>query len=245
MSATRPASDHEASAADDSARENEGWGRKAVIIVVTWLVLCGLVVGWGWLLTHPLEPGIDPWDDDVSRWVADQRTVDLTTLADAGTFIGETVVGASLFTLVGLLFSIVARTWRPIILVAVVEAGLGGFYFVATELVPRDRPPVRILDPGLVPDASFPSGHIATALVCWAGTVLLVWTYLRALRWAALVLLLLPLGTFLARLYEGAHHLTDGLTSVVYASIWLLVVAGQVLPSRPVSTSAVPTSSGG
>jgi undecaprenyl-diphosphatase len=244
MPATRPVSDHEAT--DDRIRdEKNGWAGKAVVIVVTWLVLCALVVGWGWLLTHPLESSIQPWDDDVSRWFADQRTADLTTLADAGTFIGETVVGASLFALMGLVVSIVARTWRPIILVAVVEAGLGGFYFVATELVPRDRPPVRILDPGLVPNASYPSGHIATALVCWAGTVLLVWTYLRAVRWPVLVLLLLPLGTFLARLYEGAHHLTDGLTSVVYASVWLLVVAGQVLPGRAVSTSAAPTSSGG
>jgi membrane-associated phospholipid phosphatase len=225
-----------------------GWTRSTLVIVVTWVVLCALVVGWGWLLTNPLKSSINPWDNEVSRWFADQRNAGLTRWADAGTFIGETVVGASLFTIVGVLVSLVARTWRPILLVAVVEAGLGGFYFVATELVPRERPPVRILDAGLVPDASFPSGHVATALVCWAGTVLLVWTYLRAVRWPALVLLLLPLGTFLARLYEGAHHLTDALTSVVYASIWLLVVAGQVLPgspvSRSVSTSDAPTSSG-
>ena len=31
------------------------------------------------------------------------------------------------------------------------------------QLISRDRPPVRILDPGLVPDHSFPSGHVATA----------------------------------------------------------------------------------
>ena len=117
-----------------------------------------------------------------------------------------------------------------------VEAGLGGFYFFGTELIPRDRPPVKLLDAGLVPDASYPSGHIATALVCWAGAVVLIWTYFRAARWVALVLLLLPLGTLLSRLYLGAHHLTDALTSVVYASIWLLVVAGQVLPR--VSTSS-------
>jgi undecaprenyl-diphosphatase len=95
---------------------------------------------------------------------------------------------------------------------------------------------VKLLDAGLVPDASYPSGHIATALVCWVGTVLLVWTYFRAARWVALVLVLLPVFTLLSRLYVGAHHLTDALTSVVYASIWLFVVAGQVLPR--VSTSS-------
>ena len=113
---------------------------------------------------------------------------------------------------------------------AIVEAGIGGFYFFGTELIPRDRPPVKLLDSGLVPDASYPSGHVATALVCWAGAVVLVWTYFRAARWVALLLLLLPLGTLVSRLYLGAHHLTDALTSVVYASVWLLVVAGVLLP---------------
>lgn len=213
-----------------------GWGARTAIVVVTWVVLCGLVLAWGWLLTHSLEKTIEPTDDDVSRWFADQRDPGLTDAADAGTFIGETVVGASVFAVICLLVAAIRRTWRPLILLAVVEAGLGGFYFFGTELIPRDRPPVKLLDAGLVPDASYPSGHVATALVCWAGTVLLVWTYFRAVRWVALLLLLLPLFTLLSRLYLGAHYLTDALTSLVYASIWLLVVAGQVLPRRTGNT---------
>jgi undecaprenyl-diphosphatase len=141
-------------------------------------------------------------------------------------------VGASTFALIGLAVSLLKRSWRPIVLVAIIEAGLGGFYFFGTELIPRDRPPVKLLDPGLVADASYPSGHVATALVCWAGAVVFVWTYFRAARWVALVLLLLPVFTLLSRLYVGAPHLTDALTSVVYASVWLLVVAGVLLPRR-------------
>jgi undecaprenyl-diphosphatase len=49
-------------------------------------------------------------------------------------------------------------------------------------------------------------------------------------RRVLLLLLLLPVGTLLSRLYLGAHHLTDALTSVVYASVWLLVVARVLLP---------------
>jgi undecaprenyl-diphosphatase len=45
------------------------------------------------------------------------------------------------------------------------------------------------------------------------------------------LVLLLPAFVLLARLYQGAHHLTDVLTSVAYASVWLLVVARLVLPS--------------
>jgi undecaprenyl-diphosphatase len=207
-----------------------------VVSTTTWLVLCGLVLAWGWLLTHPLESSIEPWDDDVARWFAHQREPGLTEAADAGTFLGQTVVGASAFTVVGLLVSLLRHTWRPIVLVAILETGLGLFYLAGTELIPRDRPPVRLLDPGLAPDASYPSGHVATALVCCAGTVVLVWTYFRKARWPALVLLLLPVGTLLSRLYLGAHHLTDALTSVVYASVWLAVVAGVLLPRRAASS---------
>jgi undecaprenyl-diphosphatase len=219
---------------DGPHAEDQGgnWTRVAAVSITTWLVLCGLLLAWGWLLTHPLEGSIDPWDDDVARWFADQRDPDLTDAANAGTFLGETVVGASAFTVVGLLVSLLRRTWRPIVLVAIAEAGLGLFYLAGTELIPRDRPPVELLDPGLAPDASYPSGHVATALVCCAGTVLLVWAYFRAARWVALVLLLLPLGTLLSRLYLGAHHLTDALTSVVYASVWLAVLAAVLLPRR-------------
>jgi undecaprenyl-diphosphatase len=232
-----------ASTRDEPATGGRGgrWERVALVSVLTWLALCAFVLGWGWLLTHPLESVIDPADDDVARWFADQRTPELTDAANAGTYLGETIVGASIFTLIGVVVSLVRRSWRPILLVLIVEAGLGAFYLAGTELIPRDRPPVRLLDPGLVPDASYPSGHVATALVCWAGAVVLVWTYFRAVRWAALALLLLPLGTLFSRLYLGAHHLTDALTSVVYASVWLLVVAAVLLPRR--ADDASPTTS--
>jgi undecaprenyl-diphosphatase len=211
-------------------RSERGWGATAVIVLVAWVLICGALLAWGWLLTHPLEKSIDPMDNDIARWFADERSADLNGYADAGTFLGETVVGASAFTVVGLLVSLVRRTWIPILLVAVLEAGLGAFYFVATTLITRDRPPVKLLDAGLDPNASFPSGHTATALIFCVGTLVLVWTYFRSARWWFVWLLLLPVGTVLARLYQGAHHLTDVLTSVVYAGVWLAVVAAVLLP---------------
>jgi membrane-associated phospholipid phosphatase len=220
---------------DATAGSGFGWQRVALVSVVAWVLICGLVVGWGWLLTHPLATSIDPTDNDVARWFAGERRSSLNQYADLGTILGETVVGASAFALVGMLVSVVRRTWRPVILVAIVEAGLGGYYLVATTLIPRDRPPVRILDAGLDPHASFPSGHTATSLVCCVGTLVLIWTYFHRARWWFGWLPLLPVGTVLARLYQGAHHLTDVLTSVVYASVWLAVVAALLLPRRTTS----------
>jgi len=97
-----------------SGHDRPGWMRVIGLAVLAWLVICALVVGWGWLLTHPLESSIDPMDDDVARWFADQRTADLTDVANFGTYLGETIIGASIFVVVGLIVSVLKRTWRPI-----------------------------------------------------------------------------------------------------------------------------------
>ena len=217
-------------AARHSGLEPRSAPATAGILLVAWAVILGVVVGFGWLITHALKSAVDVWDNDVSRWFADQRTGALDPLGDGGTLLGETFVGVGVAVLAAIGFSLWQRSWRPALFYALAEAGIGGFYFVATHVDTRQRPPVKILDPGLVPDHSFPSGHVATAVVAYGGIFVLTWVYARAARKVAAVVLLLPAFVLLARLYQGAHHLTDVLTSVVYASVWLLVVARLVLP---------------
>ncbi|WP_426244323.1 phosphatase PAP2 family protein [Nocardioides sp. LHG3406-4] len=212
---------------DAGARRPAAW-----TLAVWWLVIVVAVVGLGWLLTHPLESTVDPWDDDVSRWFAAHRSGDLDALATAGSTPGDTWVGVALALLVAAGGSQWQRSWRPAIFVTVLMSGVYAIYLVATHLVPRDRPPVRILDPGLVPDHSFPSGHVATALALYGGTALLLaWAAPRTRRWARL-LLLLPLCVAVARLYQGAHHPTDVLASLLFTTAWLGGVAWVLLPGR-------------
>ena len=122
------------------------------------------------------------------------------------------------------------RSWRPLVHFTVLVGGYLALYVVVTHLVPRDRPPVEILDPGLVPDHSFPSGHVATAIVVYGGIVL--WVSAVAPQWRRWVwpLLLAPLVVAPSRLYQGAHHPTDVITSLVFATVWLLVVTRVLLP---------------
>ena len=202
-----------------------------VTVLVTWAVILGVVVGFGWLITHPWQSGVDSFDNPISRWFAGERTATLSTTADVGTLFGETIVGLAVTAVAAIGFSLWRRSWRPALFLALVTAGIGGFYFVATHVDPRQRPPVKILDPGLVPDHSFPSGHVATATAAYGGIVLLAWAYARGARWVA-VLLLLPAFVVLARLYQGAHHVTDVLTSVAYTTVWMLVLARLLLPDR-------------
>ncbi len=190
-------------------------------IAGVWLAIVAVVVAVGWLLTHPLDGSVGETDNDISRWFADQRTSSLSDLADAGTLLGETIVELVVAPVVAIAVSVWKRSWVPGLFVLLVTAGIGGFYYLGTSLDPRDRPPVKILDPGLVPTHSFPSGHVGTSLALYGSIVVLVWVYLRAARWWIAPLALLPVLVMLARLYQGAHHLTDVLTSLGYGGVWL------------------------
>jgi membrane-associated phospholipid phosphatase len=198
--------------------------RDAASVVLAWAVILAAVLGVGWLLTSALSSSVEPWDDDAARWFAEQRNGDLTQAAEAVTFLGETPVGTAAAAVAAVLISFWQRSVRPALFLAVVVAGIGGFYGVATVLLSRRRPPVAILDPGLVPNDSYPSGHVGTAIAAYGGTALLLWWLApRARPWIWL-LALVPVFVALARLYEGAHHVTDVLASSCYASAWLAVV---------------------
>jgi membrane-associated phospholipid phosphatase len=206
-------------------------GRTVIELVVTLAVLTALLVGVGWLVTHPLKSTM-AHESSVNRWFVDQRTSGLTDLADIGTFLGQTLTGAVVLALLGVVFAVWKRTWWPLVFVAVLDGGLGLFYLAGTTLDPRQRPPVHILQSGLVPDHSFPSGHTGTAVGIAAATAALLWAYTRLPAWLLVVVVLIPVWTMLARLYIGAHHVSDVLTELVVASFWIWTCARLLLPAR-------------
>jgi undecaprenyl-diphosphatase len=213
------------SASDRSSAVTRSKPQTVGLLVLAWLVLCGAAVGIGWLLTHPLTGSVGAADDDLAVWVAARRTPTLNDLADVGTLIGNTRLGQVALVAIALGFSLWQRSLLPAVFVGFVEAGLLSIYLVATDLVPRQRPPVEILDPGLVPDHSFPSGHVLTASALVGSIVVLTWASAPAARRWVTPLLLLPLCTVVARVYQGAHHLSDVLTSLVLAPVWIGTVA--------------------
>jgi undecaprenyl-diphosphatase len=206
-------------------------GRTVLLLLVTLAVLLDVLVMVGWVITHPLK-GTMANENSVNRWFVDQRTGGLTDVADVGTFIGQTLTGAVVLALIGIGFAVWKSTWWPLVFVGVLDAGLGLFYLVGTTVVPRMRPPVHILQSGLVPDHSFPSGHTGTATGIALALAALLWAYTRVSPALLVVLVVIPLWTMLARLYVGAHHVSDVLTELVIVTIWIWTCARLLLPAR-------------
>ena len=93
-------------------------------------------------------------------------------------------------------------------------------FVTTTFVIDRPRPDVPHLDPG-PPTSSFPSGHVAAAIVLYVGLALIVTSLVRSwvvrsIAW----LLALAVPTFVAfsRLYRGMHHTTDVIGSVIGAA---------------------------
>jgi undecaprenyl-diphosphatase len=220
--------------------------------VSAYAVIAVVVVAWGWLLTHSLEGPVDGADDDIARWLAGERRGWLDPVAEAGTFLGETVVGLAVGAVVAVVAALGLRSWIPAVLVALADAGNGGIYWLGTHADPRDRPPVPILDAGLAPTHSFPSGHVGTAVAVYGGAAVLLAVWLRSRGGGAgvgraLVVLLagIPLFVAASRLYQGAHHVTDVGTSLLYGAAWLAVVAALVRPRPAAAEELVPRSARG
>lgn len=208
-------------------------GRTLVLLVVGVVVIGAVEVGVGWLITHPLTSTMTR-ESALNRWFADQRSPALTHLADLGTLMGETLTGLIVLAVLGAVFALWQRSWWPVLFVLALDGGIGLFYLASTTLDPRNRPPVHILQSGLVHDASFPSGHTATATAIAGAAAALLWAYTRLAPEWLLLLAVIPVWTMLARLYDGAHHLSDVLTAFVVTLVWLVVCARLLLPARVV-----------
>lgn len=220
----------------------------AARLILGWAALAALMLGVGWLLTHTLTDSVGRWDDDAARAVAETRAPGLDVVADVGTLLADTPVGAGFAAVVAVGVALWKRSWLPLVVLGLLTAGSGALYELATTLITRDRPPVEILDPGLVPDHSFPSGHVGTAVSAYAGALVVLWGLAPRTRPWVWLLGLVPPWVVLCRLYQGAHHVSDVLTSLVVVTAWLLLVVRLVLlpgVSRPEPTERRAPAAGG
>ncbi len=211
-------------------------------LVVVAVVLLGIVVGVGMLLTRTaVGDGVEAADVATVRWFVEQRTPLWDAVSLPASELGNTGVVITLGLVAAVLGLAVLRRLRPLALLAVVLVGELVLFIAAAGIVNRPRPPVPHLDPELPPTASFPSGHTGAALCLYGAVAVLVFTTTRAWwRWlvvaAAVTAVVL---VAVARLYRGAHHPSDVLGSILLGLPWLLMSA-RLLGARSVPDAPAP-----
>lgn len=215
----------------------------ATAAVLNW----GALTGVGLLVTGPFAPAVGPLDHAVNAWLVEHRTDLLNEFAVAVGRLGGTP-GIIVATVVAVAITVaLTRRRRPavfLLLLPVVETLI---FMAAAPVVGRNRPSVAQLSETVPPTASFPSGHVAAAVVTYGGIALLCRSWrghvIGRLAIGAAVLAVLLVAW--SRLYRGVHHPTDVLASLLYAGIWLAVCWAVIRPGRTTDERKTPARSNG
>jgi undecaprenyl-diphosphatase len=192
------------------------------------LTAVGFVLGWAITGLDDAPGWLERLDADAATWFADRRTSARTTffeaasgLTDPGTVIGFGAGAACLL--------VVLRRWHPlVVLVAGLAVELLGYVAIAAA-VGRTRPPTAL---GSEITSSFPSGHVAVAIVLYGGMAVVVDLLAPRTdaRWPfrALVVVVVALVS-VARLYLGLHYVSDVVVGWLFgaACLAVAVVAGE------------------
>ncbi len=212
-------------------------GRFLRRIVLPLTILTFVMVGLGLLITKSLD-GAWPFtgEDDLERAFAENRSGDWDAATDLFSTLADTRVIVATTLLTAVVARIVGHSWRgPLFLAGAVTGQALVFWFVQL-FVSRDRPDVPRLDPAAV-TSSFPSGHTGAAFALYGGLAMLLASRLRD-RWTVMlmwvVLGAIPVSVALSRVYRGMHHLSDVVSSLLYATVVLVVMSRALLSPKSI-----------
>jgi undecaprenyl-diphosphatase len=165
-----------------------------------------------------LDGPVGRWDRGLDRWFFLHRTTTLNAITEWGTRVGD-VAAVIVVAAVAVGILALGRHWAHIAFLVGALAIEVTTFLTTTFVIERGRPAVPHLDPG-PPTSSFPSGHVAAAIVLYVGLALIVTSLARsklALAAAWLAAVAVPMFVALSRLYRGMHHPTDVIGSVIGA----------------------------
>ena len=111
-------------------------------------------------------------------------------------------------------------------------------FVIATAVVGRERPPVERLDP-TPPTSSYPSGHVGASTALYVSFALMATRISNVVvrRVVIVLCILAPLLVSYARLYRGAHHVSDIVVGILNGLLCALL-AWNYLRREPASGTA-------
>jgi undecaprenyl-diphosphatase len=190
-------------------------------IVVAWVLILGIIVGVGKLVTK-YGNGNVLGDRTIPHWLAAHRTPTLDRWSLVFSILGATQAILILALATCVVFLALTRHWRQVRYIAVVMLGELAAFLTAAAVVKRPRPDVPHLDQHL-PTSAFPSGHEAATCCLYVAIAILVIGHARGWwRWLFLLpAIAMPVLVAMSRMYRGEHHPTDILGSLLFAALWL------------------------
>jgi undecaprenyl-diphosphatase len=230
--------------ADDTPARHHG--RVAAEILVTWVLILGIVVGVGELVTK-YGGGNVLGDRTIPHWFAAHRAPGWSHWSLIFSTLGATQAILIVSLAAGIVFLAVTRRWRPVIYIVTVMFGELAAFLAAAAVVKRPRPAgVSQLDRHL-PTSAYPSGHTAATCCIYVAVAILVIGHARGWwRWLFLIpAIAMPVLVAISRMYRGEHHPTDILGSLLFSALWLTAASVLIKPNADGPSRARTDASGG
>lgn len=208
------------------ATHNEPRRSSVLFLVVSAVILFAVLWLVGIAISKYLgDDALGRFDRSLVRTLARNRNGDLNQTTEVLSYLAETttVVAAGVLLFVGA--RLAWKRWGESLLVLAALAGEVIIFLGLTALVDRNRPKVHRLDVA-PPTSSFPSGHVAAAVVLYGVVALIASRHLRSragkvLLWVAAFVI--PVAVGAARMYRGMHYFTDVVAGGALGAVWLSV----------------------
>jgi undecaprenyl-diphosphatase len=215
-------------------------GRIAAGVLVAWVLILGIVVGVGELVTKGVN-GYVPGDRTIPHWFAAHRTPGWNRWSLVFSTLGATQAILIVALATGVVFLAVTRHWRPVVYLATLMVGEITAFVIAATVVKRPRPDVPRLDQHL-PTSAYPSGHEAATCCLYIAVAILVIGHAHGWwRWLFLIpAIAMPVLVAISRIYRGEHHPTDILGSLLFSALWLTAASMLIKPNADRRSRARP-----
>jgi membrane-associated phospholipid phosphatase len=188
--------------------------------------LIGLVIKQWW---EPSPAG--DLERRLQNWIAERRTDTATRLAELASAMTHPGTKRVVVLVLLPLMLWLCHRWHDWALVTIALVFEMTVFAVTSKLVRRDRPIVEHVDQTF----GWPSGHIAAAVVLYAGLAMVVFAHTRSKLWRILCAIAAVAVSAViggARLYLGLHYLTDAIGGAVLGALSLLVVRNALVRTR-------------
>jgi membrane-associated phospholipid phosphatase len=202
------------------------------------------IVGFGLLLEGPLL-GVDKAEDGVSTWFEDERTATYNTITSFMSMVGNTEYVIGVGVIVCAIVWWRTKEWWFAIVPMIAISLQATIFVIAAAVVSRDRPPVERLDP-TPPTSSYPSGHVGASTALYVSFALMATRISNVVvrRVVIALCILAPLLVSFARLYRGAHHISDIVVGILNGVLCALL-AWNYLRREPAGSSSTGAAASG